>query len=321
MPLAGLVDPSHYERAHDKPGRLPKWLTLDEVRLAAMTPNPKWAPWTYELIEAVLTEHQERGRRLSVTTLTSPCPRATVIERMENYIGSLDGAYASLRGTMIHRTLEAYPRQGSIAEHRFYTTIDGIEISGSPDLLTTDAIYDYKTTETPPPFGYPYRHHTEQLMFNAYIARHAEKWEDHEGVENGELPFDPRDYPVSHAVAVYLGPRGPKVIEYLRKEEIVTPTGAKRYPKRPYVWTDEEVLAEFRPRLHIMRRALDSYPEWPEPWVDPETEKVYTAESLWGGEKGWKCPGPPICNLPNCVARRDPSRYVWPREELEKDDD
>lgn len=327
MPMIGIVDPSHYERAHAKAGRLPNWMTLEEALLASQAPNPKWSPWTFELIQAALGEHQERGVRISTTTLNAACPRSSVLERMEDYIGNLDNMYASLRGTMVHRTLEAYTRLGAIAEGRFYTTIDGIEISGSPDLVTEDTVYDYKvpTDQTGvPSFGYPFRHQTEQLMLNAYILRHAERWDLPEGMTG--LPFDPRESPVTHAVIVYLGPKTPKVIEYLANQTFVTPKGVEKQVKAPYIWTDEEVLAGhdkddrkvggMRAKLHIMYNALTQYPEWPDPWTDPDTDVTYTAEQVWGGTNAdYRCPGRPICMLPDCLARRNPGMYVWERPE------
>jgi hypothetical protein len=322
MPMVGLIDPSHYERAHDMPGRLPNWYDLEEVLLVSQAPTPKWAPWTYELIQAALKEYQERGRRLSTTALLGACPRSSVLERLEPFIGSLDDLYAALRGTMVHRTLESYARQGAIAEARFYTTIDEIEISGSPDLVTETTLFDYKvpTDQTGvPSFGYPFRHQTEQLMYNAFIARHAEKWDLPPYLDT--LPFDPREFPVTNVCIVYLGPKAPKVITYLKTEEFQTPKGAWRKAKRPYVFSDDEVLnghddeaikhGGMRARLHLMQHALASYPEWPEPWTNPETEKTFTFEGVFGGEQTWECPGYPICKLPSCLARRRPGMYTW----------
>src|SRR6266498_4049846 len=62
MPLIGLVNPSHDERAADEPGRLSKWIPLEDLLPLAEDPpgGPKWAPWTYELIRAALEEWQER---------------------------------------------------------------------------------------------------------------------------------------------------------------------------------------------------------------------------------------------------------------------
>lgn len=306
MPLIGLVDPSHYERSHHKPGRLPRWYSVDEILAMAHEDNPKWAPWPFELVHAALKEHQERGDRISTSALTAPCPRGEIVKRKMDYIGTLDSMYLPVRGTMVHKMLEGYARLGSIAEIRFYTTVDGIEISCSPDLLTEKALYDYKVTDSPPLFDYPYRHHTEQVQFNAFIVRHAEKWETADG-KHVDLPFDPREFPVEHAVVVYLGPKGPKVIETTRKQEFVTPTGVHKEAKRPFVWPDDEVLAELRPRIHAMHNAFEVFPNWPE-----------GAEDVWGGEPSYHCPGPPLCNLPDCPARRYPDNLVWesdPEEE------
>jgi hypothetical protein len=263
---------------------------------------------------------------MSTTALTAACPRAAVIERLEDYIGTLDGLYPALRGTMVHRTLENYARLGAIAEARFYTTIDGIEISGSPDLVTTDTVYDYKVPAEAtgiPSFGYPFRHQTEQLMMNAFILRHAEKWDLPPNLT--ALPFDPREEQCEHAVIVYIGPKGPKVIEYQVSQEFVTPGGVTKKAKRPYIWSDSEVLdgydqedkklGGFRAKLHLMYNAFESYPDWPDPWTDVDTDRTFTFEQVFGGDATWLCPGPPICNLPSCVARTRPGHYVWDREE------
>lgn len=297
MPLIGIVDPSHRGIRQRKSGKLPEWYTLEELTELAATSGPKWSPWQYELIAAALGEHQERGDRISTTLLTSSCPRGQVIERKEDYIGNLDDMYASLRGVLLHAMLERYARPNSIAEVRFYTEVDGIEFSGSPDLLDDTTIFDYKMTENPPTFGYPYTSHKEQLMLNAFIARNTTRWEDVNG-EVVALPFDPREYPVKKAVVVYIGPKGPKPILVERKEEWLTPKGVLKEGNRPYIWTDREVLDVFRARLNLMAEALSAYPRW-----------VPGAEEVWGGEPGWECPGPPLCHLPNCMAKR--KLFVW----------
>src|SRR5207244_5383301 len=135
-------------------------------------------------------------------------------------------------------------------------------------------------------------HHTEQVQFNAFVTRHAERWckLDLEGAEYPvDLPFDPRAYPVEHVVVVYLGEKWPKLVEYERKKEFLTPTGEKREANRPCVWDDEEVLTLLRPRLSAFKRAFEVYPAWPD-----------GIEELWGGPPGWKCHGPPVCNIPSC---------------------
>jgi hypothetical protein len=334
MPLVGLVDPSNYERAHDRPGRMPRWLTLEDALMEAQNPNPKWAPWTYEMIRAVLGEFQERGDRISTTTLTAACIRSEIIKRRMDYIDTVDSLYTPLRGTMVHRTLERYGRLGAIAEHGFRVTVDGIPLSCSPDLLTTDTVFDYKVPidiSGVPSFGSPYRHQTEQLMVNAFVCRHAEKWwrwDESGKIDDVELPFDPREHPAKHAVIVYIGPKVPKVIEVERSVEFITAAGKKKKGKRPLIWDDKESLAFIRPRLHLVKQALDVFPKWPDPWVDVETEKEYTFEGVFGVapqpqwlidaylentgmDPRWMCPGWPLCKLPHCLARQYPNRLTW----------
>jgi hypothetical protein len=328
MPLVGVVEPSHSElRRKDKVGYLPNWLPLDDV-LEHIGSSIKWAPWTYELVSAMLDEHQERLERISVSSLVAHCPRAEVIKRKADYITALEDLYIPFRGTMVHRTMEMNRHPTSIAEARFYTTVDGIEFSCSPDLLDQEVLFDYKVTQTPPAYNYPYRHHTEQVEMNAFIARHAERWDLPERMDS--LPFDPREHPVSHVAVVYLGPKWVKVLEVEKKEEVFLPTGKFAKVQVPFVWPDPYVLKVLRPRLHLFKNALDSYPEWPEPWTDMSNVgkdgkfTTYKAEDVWGGEPGWHCPGPPLCKLPDCVARRWPDRLTWvpsPRRKSKHDED
>src|SRR6187549_294206 len=118
----------------DKPGRKPRWLPVDDLLGEARTEGPKWSPWSYELIEAVMQHHQERDY-LSTSMLTGGCMRGNVIERKADYVDTLDQRYASIRGTLIHRTLELAARPGAIVEWRFWMNLDGLEFSCSPDII------------------------------------------------------------------------------------------------------------------------------------------------------------------------------------------
>ena len=179
MPMVGLILPNHKERKSDDVGRLPKWAPVDDILADAMVASPKWSPWNYELIRGVIDSHQERGSRLSVTTLTGGCLRGTLLERKEDYVGSLDSAYAAFRGTMVHSMLEKTARAGSMAEWRFYVTVDGQEISGSPDLITYDTVWDWKTTENPPAYSYMYEGHKLQLQYNRFLFNNCERMDAH----------------------------------------------------------------------------------------------------------------------------------------------
>jgi len=316
--LIGVIDPSHKSAEEDwgRPGVLPAWVTLDEA-LDRVRADVKWAPWTYELLHAMFAEHQERGERISSSALNAACPRAEVIKRSTDYVTSLKDLYIPFRGTMVHRTMEYHADTQSIAEARFYATVDGLEVSCSPDLLSSTILDDYKVTEVPPLYNYPFVHHKEQVELNAFITRHAEKWDLPPG--RTELPFDPREHPAQHVRLVYMGPKFVKVLEVEKKEEVFDgKTGKFKKVQVPFVWPDSLVLKVFRPRLHIFANALASYPDWPEPWYDVDTKKTYTAEDVWGGEPGWLCPGPPLCGLPDCLARRYPRRLFWDKEGVKR---
>jgi len=307
VPLVGVIDPSHKAQSESwgKPGVLPPWVSLDAALEAAKT-DVKYSPWTYELMRAMFDEVQERGDHISVSALVAHCPRAEVLKRKEDYVTDLKDLYIPFRGTMVHRTLEHAASADAIAEARFYTSLDGIEFSCSPDLLTRTTLYDYKVTETPPSYNYPYVHHKEQVQFNAYVVRNWTKWEPAGWKPGGEPifffpPFDPREHPVKHVVVVYLGPKFVKSLEVEKKDEVFDKkTGKFKSATVPFVWSDKLVLKELKPRLAMLKEALEVYPEWPT-----------GAEEVWGGEPSWLCPGPPLCFLPNCLARRYPSRLIW----------
>lgn len=293
-----MLDPSHDERKALQAGRLPQWLTLEQAKSAALHADPSWSPWTYELLTAALNEIQDRGDNISTTALVGPCPRSTVLERKEGYIGDMDDLWRAFRGTMVHRVLEFSCRPESIAEARFYATVDGEEeISCSPDLVTPDSIWDYKNTKQNPKYDYPYRTHVLQLQFNRYIVNNMTRVEK-DGKALTDFPFDPRTTSFQHLVVAYLDIDGPKPLEIKKSVEI---PGQKRKRRVPDVWDDKQVLEELLPRYRAMRAAMDSYPVFPA-----------GVEELWGGEPTWACPGFPHCPLKGmCLASRWPKGLTW----------
>lgn len=305
MPLAGIIDPTHTERAADLPGRYPRVYGVEELLTAAASADPKWSPWPYELIAAAIREWQERDH-ISVTMLTSGCARAQVIARREPFFASLDDLYPALRGTLVHRTLEATARPGAVAETRFVARpyvqgVGEVELSCTPDLITPDGtLWDWKVTENPPPYQYPYRSHRMQVEFNRWVVNHAVAW-----AKDGRpiaLPWQPQLFEFTRLVVVYLGPKGPKPLVVEESYDHVTPNGRTVKRRRPVVLPDETVEADLFPRLRGMVMALESYPEWPR-----------GLEELpgWAGPPTWRCPGPPLCRLPACLAKRWPDGLTW----------
>ena len=306
MALVGVVDPSHKEQASDTMGRLPNWLTLDEA--LELSEDPKWAPWTQVLIRAMFAEHQERDY-ISTSMLVSHCPRAEVLKRKLDYVDDLSNMYVPFRGTMVHRTMELYAGPDDIAEHRFFMTIDGVEVSCSPDTLSRHSLWDYKVTDNPPMY-YPWKNHTEQVQVNAYIVRHAERVEHRDVVVPwADLPFDPRENPVTRVGLVYMSPKQPKVLVVEHTEDTFNETTGKfKRGKVPFVWSDRQVEKLIKPRLEALVTALNS------PYADDDLLFPLGTEDLWGGDASWRCPGQPLCKLPNCLAKRYPGRLIWERD-------
>lgn len=315
MPLIGLIDPTHNERKLDRPGRLPNWYPRDQLLEHFETASPKYSPWTYELVHAALSQWQDRDY-ISTTMLVGGCARSKVLERTEDFIGDLDELWPAFKGTQVHRTLEFSHRPGALSEARFFTTLyvpgfGDVEVSCSPDLLTQNpnAVVDYKAPtddRSIPSYGYPWPSQVEQLQFNRYIVNHAEKWEI---PIDQELTFDPRTLQFENLYIVYIGQRGPKVIECTKSVDIEFKNGNTGKRKVPDVWDDGQVENMLMPRLTAMLWALESYPEWP---MGLEEQPGFE------GRPGWACPGRPWCKLPSCLAKRYPDGLRWePRGEVD----
>lgn len=304
--LVGLVDPRHRERRADMPGRLPRWIPRDQLLAESVTWGPRESPWPYELLNAVLLETQDRTH-FSTTLFTSPCKRGSVIERKADFIGWMDDMYSAIRGTLIHRTLEMAARPGSVAEVKFYSEVNDVEVSCTPDLLTDDSVFDWKTTKKLPTYDYPWGNHVKQLNYNRFLVNNATRWE--KDGQPYELHINPWEWNFEHLIAVYLGPEGVKVLEATESQQVPnvgdpTKTHAKRVPS---VWPDEVVYTKLSTDLEAMQAALRSFPDWPAGLEEYEG---------WDGPPSFKCPGIPLCHLPNCLAKRwdpDPARslLVW----------
>lgn len=303
MPLVGVIDPTGKE-ALPHPGNLPNWMTQEQLLQMLASNELGESHWTYEMAAAAIQNVQDRGDIISTTALTTSCIRGEVLKRKEDYIGDLNDLWTALRGTLIHRTLEIASPPGSISEVRFFTEVDGIEISGQPDMMTEKYLVDYKVPadQNTIPMSYLYSNQTEQLMINAFIARNATRWDPE------DLPFDPRDYPVESVGIVFIGPKRPKVMVHKASVEVIGKNGKPKRVRLPVVWSDEEVLHTIRPRMHLLKNALDSYPDWPKPYVEPGGV-TWTVNDLWGGDETWDCPGWPFCKFATCLAKR--KVYKW----------
>ena len=300
MPLIGVVDPSHKEKARDTQGRLPKWLTLADALDAAR--DPRWSQWPWELLNAMFGSTRTGTTSRRPRSWTTACAPTSSSGRP-----TTSRTWTTSTSPSVARTctaLEVYAHPEAIAEARFYTTIDGETVSCSPDHLTRDTLTDWKFTENPPQYQYPWRNHTEQVQFNAFIVRNAHRWSGTASLRStpplARCPSTPRSSgrPTSWS---YLGPKQVKALRVESKQEYVDgdrqQDGQGQAPGRV---VRRQGAGYPEPRVAMFKEALRVWPDWPE-----------GAEKLWGGEPGYTCPGSPLCRIPNCIAKRYPGRLTW----------
>lgn len=91
------------------------------------------------------------------------CPRSVWLKRRHSYGCKPAKLYWAFRGTIAHKIMEDYKSDGDISEQRFFAELGGFRVSGQPDLIRGDVIYDWKTTSRLP--DKPLDHHVKQLSF------------------------------------------------------------------------------------------------------------------------------------------------------------
>lgn len=246
---------------------------------AAERGNPKFP---YELLKAMLAEVQDRGKRISTTTvLSGKCLRSEVLKRTRDYVDDPKKLYASFRGTMFHGRLELNAHPDSIAEPRFHKHLEGLGwFSGSPDLLDPNKgyLYDYKFTKQNPVFDYPWKDHREQCQINRWMvdtcdyvemptgktyyvtakgaAALGEKFDPEQGRRHGEM-FRPFDW--QGLIVVYMDDAGPKPILVSKSIDIPQkgdPTKTKK-AKVADIWEDERVEGLVRANYLAAQQALN----------------------------------------------------------------
>jgi hypothetical protein len=196
MPLAELV--CHCHQCNGRESHPPE-VVIDHARQRG---NDKY---TAELLRSMLAQQQNRGERISTTTLTSKCLRSEVLQRTTPYTADPDKLYAAFRGTLWHGQLEQFAdsSEGAIAEARFHVIdLFGLgPFSGSPDLVDVAAgtLYDYKFNKENPRWEKAWDEHIAQVNINRWLVDHADyvEWKD----EDAAVPFD---YALTDAGAEYL---------------------------------------------------------------------------------------------------------------------
>lgn len=141
----------------------------------------------YELLVSMLGTVQDRGTRISTTTIAAKCLRSEVILRTEDYTADPKRMYAAFRGTMFHGQLEKNPRSTAREEPRFHKELllptgELVNFSGSPDLVDVaqGKLYDYKFSKENPRYDYPWPDHVAQGQVNRWLCDYADyvQWRD-----------------------------------------------------------------------------------------------------------------------------------------------
>ena len=98
--------------------------------------------------------HQQNRTGISVTML-SGCHRGTFLGRHHDTYSYPGGLYWAFRGQIAHKIMEEVNiHQDEVKEKRFVKEWDGIEISGTPDLIipSQKVLKDYKTSKSVPSY-------------------------------------------------------------------------------------------------------------------------------------------------------------------------
>lgn len=288
MPLSRLV--CHCDACRGKAD----WPVEQTLEHAASRRDNKY---TYELLASMVSLVQDRGARISTTTLTTKCLRSEVLQRMLPYTGDPDLMYASFRGTLWHGQLEQHVHSDSIEEPRFHI-IDCLGLgpfSGSPDLLDVGAgtLYDYKFNKENPRWTTPWEGHVQQQQINRWLVDHADyvEWRgklyaltpegaDHLAHLDDEVTdtaanrarFQPIDW--QGLYVVYMDDRGPKPLLITRSEQVPNTSKPGTRAKRVAdIWEDarvEEFIKEkYQAAAEAFAGVLPDIPEGFENWQHP----------------------------------------------------
>jgi hypothetical protein len=99
------------------------------------------------LVNVLTRDIKPRSAKYSVTELIGPpqirCLRERHGDKIE--IDPVDRIWL-LFGKLLHGKLESASDGNALTEERLVITVDGITVSGTPDLYDGDTIWDYKTT-------------------------------------------------------------------------------------------------------------------------------------------------------------------------------
>jgi hypothetical protein len=127
--------------------------------------------FSYPILNGMVRTEQEEVQGIRVTSLLN-CLRKVVLERKHDIYTPPDQLYWSFRGRLAHAIVEYAQSDDAVVEQRFTREIEGIPITGKPDVIYPEQalLQDYKTTAVLPRLG-PYDHHIWQLNIYRWLVQ------------------------------------------------------------------------------------------------------------------------------------------------------
>jgi len=127
--------------------------------------------FSYPILFGMMRTEHEEVEGIRVTSLLN-CLRKVVLEkRLEVHVPP-ENLYWSFRGRLAHAIVEYAQSDGAVVETRFTRVVEGIPITGKPDVIYPQQalMVDYKTTAMVPRLG-PYDHHVMQLNIYRWLVQ------------------------------------------------------------------------------------------------------------------------------------------------------
>lgn len=249
----------------------------DCLACAATRENP--CHFTLELLRSLYASVQDRGERISTTTLTAKCQRQRYFDAKREYALKPEQLWPAWWGTNFHTEMEVHGEEPTVCEARFFVWLDGLgEMSGSPDTVDVPngILGDYKFPKEVPRFNYPWEDHIEQCQVNRWLVDHAYKvvyrGEEHRLVEDDgtinedvRARFVPKQW--TRLEVVYADQKGPKPLTITKSVDVPKKDGKGTKKVRvPDIWPDDRVEALIRGRYAELRMWLDEEKVPPQPW-------------------------------------------------------
>jgi len=128
---------------------------------------------TADILTGIVENVTEERSTISITKMIG-CMRSTYLSTKYDTYASPEKLYWAFRGTLAHAVIEKYNAdKEAILETKFARTVNGIKITGTPDIIipTKELIRDYKTTKQVPYYSRPYPNHEVQLNLYRWLVR------------------------------------------------------------------------------------------------------------------------------------------------------